>query len=121
MAKFSISISYPPLDSAKGIAFLSQNRQFQWTHTDNVICPVIPASAATLLTSKGFKVYWDDAIAQKLSYKQWLARIISRQPSLIAIETKTPVIQRHWQIIKNLKKEFKIKNCFDGRPCYRSP
>ncbi|MBU3935370.1 B12-binding domain-containing radical SAM protein [Patescibacteria group bacterium] len=105
MAKFSVSISYPPLNSDKGIAFLSQNRQFQWTHTDNVIYPVIPASAATLLKSKGFKVYWDDAIAQRLSYQQWFKRLVSRRPNLIVIETKTPVIQQHWQIIKDIKKK----------------
>jgi len=103
MSKFSISISYPPLNSKKGVAFLSQNRQFQWTHTDNVIYPVIPASAASLLQSKGYRTYWDDAIAQKLTYQQWLARLISHRPNLVVIETKTPVIQKHWQIIKEIK------------------
>jgi len=104
MIKFSVSISYPPLNSTKGSAFLSQNRQFQWTHTGNIIYPVIPASAATLLHKKGYKVFWDDAIAEKLSYQKWLNRLISRQPNLIAIETKTPVIKKHWQIIKEIKK-----------------
>ncbi len=109
--KHSISISYPPLTSKQGNAFLSQNRQFQWTHTDNVIYPVIPASAATLLKSKGFTVYWDDAIAEKLNFDQWLTRLVKRKPDFIAIETKTPVIKQHWQIIKNIRKEaLKIKN-----------
>lgn len=103
MNQFSVSISYPPLNSTKGSAFLSQNRQFQWTHTGNIIYPVIPASAATLLHKKGYQVFWDDAIAQKLSYKKWLNQLISRQPDLIAIETKTPVIKKHWQIIKEIK------------------
>lgn len=99
----SISISYPPLESSKGSAFLSQNRQFQWTNTGNVIFPVIPAYAATLLQKKGFKVYWDDAIAQKISYKQWLNKIKKNKPNLIAIETKTPVIKKHWKIIDEIK------------------
>lgn len=107
----SIAISYPPLESSKGIAFLSQNRQFQWTNTGNVIYPIIPAYAATLLQSRGIKVFWDDAIAQNLTFPQWLNRLKQNRPDLIAIETKTPVVKKHWQIIKQLKKEsLKIKN-----------
>ncbi len=100
---FSISISYPPLKSDKGIPFLAQNRQFQWTNTGNVILPVIPAYGATALKKLGYKVYWDDAIAEKITYKKWLKRILKRQPNIIFIESKTPVIKKHWQIIKELK------------------
>lgn len=107
----SVSISYPPLKSNKGTAFLSQNRQFQWTNTGNVIYPVIPAYAATLLQSKGIKIFWDDAIAQRLNYKDWLKKLKQNRPDLITIETKTPVIKKHWEIIKQIKKEsLKIKN-----------
>jgi anaerobic magnesium-protoporphyrin IX monomethyl ester cyclase len=105
----SITISYPPLKSSKGSAFLSQNRQFQWTNTGNVIYPVIPAYAATLLQSKGLQVFWDDAIAQKISFSKWLNRLKQNKPSLIAIETKTPVIKKHWQIIKKIKTELSWK------------
>lgn len=101
----SISISYPPLVSSKGTAFLSQNRQFQWTNTGNVIYPVIPAYAATLLKEKGYKVFWDDAIAEKLTYSDWLQRLKKNKPSLITFETKTPVVKKHWQIINQIKKE----------------
>lgn len=107
----SVSISYPPLVSSKGTAFLSQNRQFQWTNTGNVIYPVIPAYAATLLQSKGIKVYWDDAIAQKLTFNQWFKRLKTNKPNLIVIETKTPVIKKHWEIIKKIKrKSLEIRN-----------
>jgi len=107
----SVSISYPPLESEKGSAFLSQNRQFQWTNTGNVIYPIIPAYAATLLKSKGLKVFWDDAIAEKLTYKDWFKRILKNKPDMVVIETKTPVIKRHWKIINELKKEsLKTKN-----------
>jgi radical SAM superfamily enzyme YgiQ (UPF0313 family) len=101
---FSISISYPPLESPKGIPFLAQNRQFQWTNTGNVILPVIPAYGATALQKLGYQVYWDDAIAEKISYKFWLNRLLKRKPSLIFIESKTPVIKKHWQIISEIKK-----------------
>jgi radical SAM superfamily enzyme YgiQ (UPF0313 family) len=107
----SVFISYPPLISKKGRPFLSQNRQFQWTNTKNIIYPVIPASAATLLKSKGYQVFWDDAIAQNLSFDAWLTRLKKEKPDYIVIETKTPVVKKHWQIIKKIKKEsLKIKN-----------
>jgi hypothetical protein len=107
----SISISYPPLNSQKGSAFLAQNRQFQWTNTGNVILPVIPAYGATALKQKGYKIFWDDAIAQGLSYQEWFKRIKQEAPDLIAIETKTPVVKQHWKIIKKIKNEsLKIKN-----------
>ncbi len=105
MAVKSIAISYPPLKSNKGTAFLSQNRQFQWTNTGNVIYPVIPAYAATLLQSKGIKVFWDDAIAQKLTFNQWFQRLKINKPDLIVIETKTPVIKKHWEIIKKIRQK----------------
>jgi len=105
----SVSISYPPLKSKKGSPFLSQNRQFQWTNTGNVIYPVIPAYTATLLNSKGFDIFWDDAIAQNLTYKEWFNRLKKNKPDLIVIETKTPVIKKHWQIINQIKKECKWK------------
>ncbi|RLC35506.1 B12-binding domain-containing radical SAM protein [Candidatus Shapirobacteria bacterium] len=102
---FSVSVSYPPIYKNKQTAFLSQNRQFQWTNTNNIIFPVIPAYAATLLQSKGYQVFWDDAIAEKLNYQQWLTRLIKNQPDLIAIETKTPVVKKHWKIIDQIKKK----------------
>jgi radical SAM superfamily enzyme YgiQ (UPF0313 family) len=103
MTSLKIAISYPPLDSSKGSPFLSQNRQFQWTNTGNVIYPVIPAYAASLLQSQGHQILWDDAIAQKISYTQWLKRLLQFKPNLVIIESKTPVIKKHWQIIKDLK------------------
>ncbi len=102
--KFSISVSYPPLISSKGQPFLAQNRQFQWTNTGNVILPVIPAYGASALKKMGYRVFWDDAIAEKISYQQWLDRLIKNKPQLIFIESKTPVIKKHWQIIADIKR-----------------
>lgn len=99
-----ISISYPPLESDKGTPLLSQNRQFQWFSEPTYIYPMVPAYAATLLKENGFEVIWDDAIAEGLTYDQWLNRIKKEKPDVIAIETKTPVVKRHWQIISDLKR-----------------
>jgi len=103
--KIKIVIGYPPLNE-KGVPQISQNRQFQWTAPGPLsyfIYPVVPASAATLLKSKGYDVFWLDGLAEKLSYKQWLSKIEEIKPDIVAIETKTPVVKYHWRIIKDLK------------------
>ncbi len=100
-----ISISYPPLESKKGIPCLTQNRQFQWFNNPTYIYPVIPAYAASLLAHHGYQVLWDDGIAQELSYKQWKERIVREKPDLIAMETKTPVVAMHWKIVDEIKRE----------------
>ncbi|MFA5188765.1 MAG: radical SAM protein [Patescibacteria group bacterium] len=106
-----VSISFPPLVSDKGTPLLTQNRQFQWFNSPTYIYPMVPAYAATLLKQNGYEVFWDDAIAENLTYEQWQTRIIEERPDLIAIETKTPVIKRHWQIINELKElSLKIEN-----------
>jgi radical SAM superfamily enzyme YgiQ (UPF0313 family) len=106
-----IAISFPPLESKKGVPLLTQNRQFQWFNNPTYIYPMIPASAATLLKSKGFDVFWDDAIAEKLTYENWLARLEREKPDIIAIETKTPVVKRHWEMINQIKKsKLEIRN-----------
>lgn len=104
-----ISISYPPLKSEKGVACLTQNRQFQWFNTPTYIYPVVPAYAASLLKKNGYEVMWDDAIAQELTYEQWKERIIRKKPDIIAIETKTPVVEMHWKIIDELKSTIELR------------
>src|SRR5665647_473002 len=99
-----ISISYPPIESGKGVPLLSQNRQFQYFKSPTYIYPVVPAYAATMLNQSGYQVIWDDAIAQEKSYQQWLTDIERIKPEVIMIESKTPVIKKHWIIIGDLKK-----------------
>lgn len=98
-----VSISYPPLDSPKGVPLLAQNRQFQWFRSPTHIYPMVPASAATLLSREGFVVVWDDAISEGKTYGEWFEEIRRVRPDLVAIETKTPVVKRHWEIIRELK------------------
>jgi len=104
MKKIKINISYPPLASEKGIPLLGQNRQFQWFNNPTYIYPMVPAYAATLLKSKGYDVVWDDGIAEELTYEEWKKRLLKRKPDIIILETKTPVVKRHWKIINELKK-----------------
>ncbi|WP_423792393.1 B12-binding domain-containing radical SAM protein [Methanocaldococcus indicus] len=64
---------------------------------------MVPAYAATLLKHNGYDVVWDDGIAEEKSYDKWLNDIINEEPDIIAIETKTPVVKKHWKIINELK------------------
>lgn len=86
-----------------GAPLLTQNRQFQWFANPTYIYPVVPSYAATLLKERGFTVLWDDGIAEGLTYSKWLERVKKEKPDVIAMETKTPVVKRHWRIIKELK------------------
>ena len=62
-----IAIAYPPLKSEKGVALLTQNRQFQWFSRPTYIFPVVPATAATMLKKAGHEVLFLDGIAAELS------------------------------------------------------
>jgi radical SAM superfamily enzyme YgiQ (UPF0313 family) len=99
-----ISISYPPIISKKGVPLLSQNRQFQYFQSPTYIYPVVPAYAATLLANAGYDVVWDDGIAEEETYSQWLNDLERTNPDVILIETKTPVVRKHWSMIGDIKK-----------------
>lgn len=98
-----ISIAYPPLETGKGVPLLGQNRQFQWFNSPTYIYPMVPAYAATLLKSKGYDVKWDDFIAEERTYQDFIEYYKKSNIDLIMLETKTPVIRLHWEIIKELK------------------
>ena len=99
-----ISISYPPIISEKGVPLLSQNRQFQYFQSPTYIYPVVPAYAATLLMNAGYDVVWDDGIAEEKTYGQWLNDLERASPDVVMIETKTPVVKKHWRMIGEVKK-----------------
>lgn len=98
-----VAIIYPPLESGKGVPLLGQNRQFQWFNSPTYIYPMVPASAATLLKSKGFDVTWCDAIAEGWPYDRFRTYYRNEHFDLVMIETKTPVVKMHWEIVKELK------------------
>jgi len=98
-----VMVSYPPL-TGKGTPTLGQNRQFQWFHNPSFIYPMVPASAATLLKSKGYDVIYNDSIAESLKWEAYEKLLISEKPDLIAIETKTPVVKQMWEIEAKIKK-----------------
>lgn len=94
-----VAITYPPLPSAKGVALLTQNRQFQWFSRPTYIFPVVPAQAATMLAAAGHEVLFLDGIARALSPEEFDRRIAAFDPDWVVLETKTPVVKRHWRWI----------------------
>lgn len=98
-----VSISYPPLENGKGTPLLGQNRQFQWFNSPTYIYPMVPAYAATYLQSKGFDVSWDDGIAEEKTEAEFTEYVKNSNIDVMMIESKTPVIEMHWEIIKKYK------------------
>ena len=94
-----IAIAYPPLKSEKGVALLTQNRQFQWFSRPTYIFPVVPATAATMLKKAGHEVLFLDGIASELSPEAFDSKLAAFKPDLVVLETKTPVVKRHWKWI----------------------
>ena len=94
-----IAICYPPLPSEKGVPLLSQNRQFQWFSRPTYIFPVVPATAATMLKAAGHEVLWLDGIAEELTPDEFDRRLAEFHPDYVVLETKTPVVKRHWKWI----------------------
>ncbi len=99
-----VALCSPPLPCEKGVPLLSQNRQFQWFRNPAYIYPVVPASAATLLRSRGHEVLWLDGIARGMSPAEFLEALCAWRPEVVFLETKTPVVQRHWAWIRDFKR-----------------
>ena len=94
-----VAIAYPPLKSEKGVALLTQNRQFQWFSRPTYIFPVVPATAATMLKKAGHDVLFLDGIAAEMTPEAFDAKLAAFRPDYVVIETKTPVVKRHWNWI----------------------
>jgi radical SAM superfamily enzyme YgiQ (UPF0313 family) len=52
----------------------------------------------------GHEVVWDDAIAEQKSEAEWLAWFEGAGLDLIAFESKTPTIKKHWRLIEEMKR-----------------
>ena len=98
-----VAIVYPPIPSEKGVPLLSQNRQFQWFTRPTYIYPVVPALAATQAKRAGYEVAWLDGIASGWTVEAFEQRLAAFRPDVVMLETKTPVVGRHWDFIGGLK------------------
>ena len=107
-----VAVAYPPLKSEKGVALLTQNRQFQWFSRPTYIFPVVPATAATMLKAAGHEVLFLDGIASEMSEEEFERRLCDFKPELLVLETKTPVVKRHWRWINKFAESLKCKAKF---------
>jgi anaerobic magnesium-protoporphyrin IX monomethyl ester cyclase len=98
-----VAVAYPPLASPHGTPCLAQNRQFQWFTEPSAFYPVVPATAATMLSDRGHDVCWLDGIAEGWSFEGFMRRLEAARPEVVFIETKTPVVKMHWKIIERIK------------------
>ncbi len=103
---FKIAVGYPPIETNKGVALLSQNRQFQYFNAPTYIYPMVPAYAASVAKNAGYDVVWVDGIGAKQTYVQWLEQIAKEKPDMLMIETKSPVVKIHWKAIDDIKAKF---------------
>lgn len=104
----NIAIVYPPIKRNGKNPLLGQNRQFKFTNSNQIkIFPLIPASLATLLKQNNYNVLWLDAINRPIfDYEE---KLLNFKPNIIFIETKVPIIKKHWQWIEHFK--YKIPDC----------
>lgn len=104
--KIKIVVGYPPIESKKGVPLLSQNRQFQYFNAPTYIYPMVPAYAASNLKKHGYNVKWMDGIAERKTYKEWLKELKKFNPDYLMVETKSPIVKKHWKMIDELKQKF---------------
>lgn len=105
-----VAILYPPIHKEGRFPTLGQNRQFKFTNTpESFPPPIVPAYCATMLKEDGHKVFWHDGIINRTQIDEYNKALFDFKPDVVMIETKTPIIRRHWQYIENLKKNMDVK------------
>lgn len=98
-----ILFAVPPIQSPKGYATVSQNRQFQFFRTPFFAYPIVPALCATMLEKYGHQVSWIDCPAEDMSDIDFAKLIANVRPEYIILESPTPTIYKYWEVINGIK------------------
>ena len=103
-----VAFIYPPVFKDGKIPLLGQNRQFKYTHSREIkIFPLIPAQAVSILKKEGYEVLFLDAINRAMTGDEFEKELKDFNPDLIVLETKTPIINFHWEWINYMKPQMK--------------
>jgi len=101
-----LAISYPPIVNEIGQkAMVSQNRNVQYFVKPTYLLPVTHAQLASKLQEEGYDVIWDDGNARGDTYTEWFNSLIEKNPSVIVLESTTPVMKFIWKTINEIKKK----------------
>jgi len=99
-----IAIVYPPIKQGNEYPLLGQNRQFKYSNSLEIrIYPVVMATLATMLKNDGHEVLWLDGINERLEMADFENRLKAFNPDMAVMETKAPIIKRHWEYMNGLK------------------
>lgn len=65
---------------------------------------MVPAYAASNLQAHGYEVFWMDGIAERKTVDDWLKELKKNSPDFFLLETKSPIVKKHWKMISRMKK-----------------
>lgn len=100
-----IALIYPPVQDRSGYPLLTQNRQFKFSRSLQVrIYPVVMSYLATMLKNEGHDVLYLDGINLRMDLSAFNSRLAGFKPDLLVLETKAPLIRRHGEYIRGIKK-----------------
>lgn len=102
-----VAIIYPPITKNGKYPLLGQNRQFRYSSSASTvkIYPIVPSTAATLIKNAGFETLYLDGINERLSLEEFNQNLKAFHPDIVMIETKTPILKKHWRYINYLNNE----------------
>jgi len=101
-----VAVLYPPFRKDGQYPLLGQNRQFKFSKSREVrIFPLVPAHLATDLKAAGHEVLWLDGINRRFTDDAFDREVKAFAPDLVFLETKAPVVRRHWAYVASLKRD----------------
>ncbi len=101
------AVLYPPFRKDGEFPLLTQNRHMKFSKSLEVrIFPLVPGHLATNLKHLGHEVLWLDGINRRMSDAEYDSHLDAFNPEIVFLETKAPVLYRHWKYIDELKKRY---------------
>jgi radical SAM superfamily enzyme YgiQ (UPF0313 family) len=101
------AVLYPPMRSEGEFPLLTQNRHLKYSKSLEVrIFPLVPAYLATNLKHLGHDVLFLDGINRRMTDEEFERHLQDFSPDIAFMETKTPVVPRHWRYVSYLKSKY---------------